>query len=282
MYEAGLVLEGGGMRGMYTAGVLDFFMDNNLEFKNVYGVSAGACHGTSYVAKQRGRAFLINTKYLKDKRYASFQSLIKTGDYFERDFQLNVIPNELDLFDYESFRNSGVNYQVVATNCETGEAEYLRIKDLETEIDKLWASSTLPLLSKMVHIDGKKYLDGGIADSIPVEKALSDGNKKVIVVLTQDIMYKKKKSSLLPVIKLKYRNYPKMLKSIEDRYKHYNKTTALIKKYEKEGKIIVIRPLYPLNIGRIEKNEEKLKEIYKRGYSDASSLYKKIKTYLEN
>lgn len=281
MYMAGLVLEGGGMRGMYTAGVLDFFMDKDISFKNIYGVSAGACHGTSFVAGQRGRAYEINTKYLNDKRYASMRSLIKTGDFFEKDFQLNVIPNQLNLFSYENYRNSNVNFYATATNCETGKAEYLHIKDMETEIDKLWASSTLPLLSRIVKIKNKKYLDGGIADSIPVKKALEDGNEKVIVVLTQDIKYKKKPTSLMPLIKLKYKKFPNMIKAIENRYKEYNKTTDLIRKLEKEGKIIVIRPLSPLNIGRIEKNENKIKELYLRGYRDAESLYKKTINYLE-
>ncbi len=186
MYEAALILEGGGMRGFFTAGVLDCFMDNDMWFRNLYGVSAGACHGCSYASHQRGRAFEINTKYRDDKRYASFYSLITTGDYFGRDFQLRVIPKELNLYDYETFKKSGINFYAVATNCETGMAEYLKVEDMDEDIDKIWASSTLPLLSQMVEIDGKKYLDRGMSDSIPASRAIKDGNKKVVVVLTRD------------------------------------------------------------------------------------------------
>ncbi len=281
IYNAGLVLEGGGMRGFFTMGVLDFFMDNNIMFKNIYGVSAGACHACSYISGQRGRALDMNTTYLSDKRYASLYSLIKTGDYFEKDFQLNVIPNQLNIYDYEAYKNAGVNFYATTTNCETGEAEYLQIKDMKTEIDMLWASSTLPLLSRMVKIGGKNYLDGGIADSIPVNYAIKDGNARVVVVLTRDLNYRKKLNNLMPVIRIKYKKYPKLINAIENRHKVYNKTIAYIRKLEEDGKIIVIRPLQKVALGRLEKNEQKLRELYKQGYEEAKKKLESLKEYLQ-
>lgn len=281
MYEAALILEGGGMRGAFTAGVLDCLMDNDIWLRSVYGVSAGACHGCSYASHQRGRALEINIKYRNDKRYAGLYSLITTGDYFGKDFQLRVIPKELNMYDYEAFKQSGINYYAVATNCETGKAEYLKIEDMDAEIDKIWASSTLPLLSRMVDINGKKYLDGGIADSIPVRRAIKDGNKKIVVVLTRDVQYRKKQNELLEIIKLKYRNYPNLVEAVKNRHKIYNKTLAYIRKLESDRKIIVIRPGEKVKIGRLEKDTEKLKALYSKGYNEAVKNMDSLKAYLE-
>lgn len=281
MYEAGIVLEGGGMRGFFTAGVLDCFMDNDIYFRNLYGVSAGICHGCSYASRQRGRALELNTKYRSDRRYAGFYSLVTTGDYFGREFQLQTIPKQLMPYDYDAFRNSGMNFYAVATNCETGKAEYLRIQDMDKEIDKIWASSTLPLLSRMVEIDGKKYLDGGVADSIPVNRAVRDGNKRVVVVLTRDMEYRKKKNELMALIKIRYKKYPKLVEAVENRHRIYNKTLAYIRKLEEDGKIIVIRPQQRVEIGRLEKDTEKLRELYQNGYDTAEKMMDRMKAYLE-
>lgn len=282
MYDAGLILEGGGMRGFFTMGVLDFFMDNDIYINNIYGVSSGACQACSYASKQRGRAYEINTKYRDDKRFASVYSLIKTGDYFGKEYQLKTIPKELSPYDYEAFRNSNMNFYSVATNCETGQAEYLKIEDMDTEIEKIWASSTLPLLSRMVEIDGKKYLDGGMSDSIPVNRAIKDGNKKIVVVLTRDISYRKKKNSLLPIIRMKYKKYPKLVEALENRHKIYNKTIAYIRKLEADGKIIVIRPEKKVEIGRLEDDVQKLTVLYNQGYETAAKYKDKILSYLGN
>lgn len=281
MYDGAIVLEGGAMRGFFTMGVLDFFMDKGIDFKNLYGVSAGACHGCSYASGQRGRAFEINTKYRSDKRYAGVYSLIKTGDYFGKEFQLETIPKELSPYDYEAFKSRGVNYYAVATDVETGRPEYLHIEDMEKEIDKIWASSTLPILSRMVEIDGRKYLDGGVSDAIPVSKAIKDGNKKVVVVLTRDIDYRKKPNELLPLIKLEYKNYPKLVEAVENRHKMYNKTLAYIRRLESEGKIFVIRPKEKVAVGRLESDVTKLRELYKSGYLVAREQYDAMMDYLE-
>ena len=252
LFEAGLVLEGGGMRGLYTAGVLDYFIDKGIYFRNCYGVSAGATQGCSYISKQRGRAYKIFTKYMQDKRYASFGNLLKEGNYFGKDFSLKKIPDELEPYDYDTFKNSGINFYAVATNCRTGAPEYLKIEDMRNEVDmdKVWASCSLPLLSKNVHIENEEYLDGGVADSIPVVKAIKDGNKKVVLILTRDINYRKKPNKLISVIKLKYRKYPKFVSVMEKRHSIYNKTLKRIQKLENEGKIFVIRPKAEVKIGR--------------------------------
>ena len=271
--NTGLILEGGGMRGVYTAGVLDFFMEKDLYFKDCYAVSAGACHAISYFSKQRGRSIKVNLDYLQDKRYCSVNSLIKTGDMFGVDMIYNIIPNKLVLFDYDTYNKFDGNFYSVVTNCETGEAEYLRINDARKDIDAVRASSSLPLLSRIVEINGKKYLDGGISDSIPIRKSIEDGHEKNVVVLTRDKSYRKEKSKLLPVFKIKYKKYPKFLKAVENRYRVYNETLDFIDEEKKKNKAFVIQPKYHVSIGRLEKDKEKLRALYKQGYNDARDCY---------
>ena len=284
LFEAGLVLEGGGMRGLYTAGVLDYFIDKGIYFRNCYGVSAGATQGCSYISKQRGRAYKIFTKYMQDKRYASFGNLLKEGNYFGKDFSLKKIPDELEPYDYDTFKNSGINFYAVATNCRTGEPEYLKIEDMRNEVDmdKVWASCSLPLLSKNVHIENEEYLDGGVADSIPVVKAIKDGNKKVVLILTRDINYRKKPNKLISVIKLKYRKYPKFVSVMEKRHSIYNKTLKRIQKLENEGKIFVIRPKAEVKIGRLEKDTQKMIDLYNAGYNEAKDCFESLIRYLNS
>ena len=282
MYNAGLVLEGGGMRGVYTAGALDFFIDKDIWFSSVYGVSAGACHACSYLSKQRKRAFNVNVDYLKDKRYASLYSLFKTGDYFGSKFVYDTIPNELSPYDYDSFNKYEGNFCCVVTNCITGRAEYLKVKDMKKDIDFIRASSSLPMISGMVEINGGKYLDGGISDSIPIKKSESDGNLKNVVILTRDGKYRKTKNKMLRVLKIKYRKYPNLVKAMAERHIKYNNTLDYIEKKEKAGGIYVIRPQKPVEIGRLEKNKEKLYEHYNEGYNDAKRHYKRLIDFLKS
>lgn len=280
LYEAGLVLEGGGMRGLYTAGVLDLFIEKGIYFKDCYGVSAGATQCCSYLSKQKGRAMEIYIKYMKDKRYASVSNLIKTGYYFGKEFSLKTIPDELILYDYDTFEKSESDFYAVATNCKTGKPAYLKIEDMRGDIDKVWASCSLPLLSKMVELDGEKYLDGGVSDSIPVIRAMKDGNKKVIVILTRDVEYRKSPNKLMPVIRLLYRKYPRFVKVMERRHDRYNKVLMKLKKLEQEGKIFVIRPKKAVEVGRLEKNAEKMMELYNSGYNDAVECFDAMMEYL--
>ena len=193
MDKVGLILEGGGMRGIYTAGVLDFFIDKKIEVDLVVGVSAGGCHAASYLSKQYNRAFRTNIDYLHDKEYLSFRNLIKTGSIFGMDLMFNKIPNELYPYDYETFNKSKSKFTVVATNCETGEAEYFQLKDMKKDIMYLQASCSIPMFANIVEVDGYKLVDGGVSDSIPIEYALKQGCNKNIVVLTRDRTYRKSK-----------------------------------------------------------------------------------------
>lgn len=280
MIKAGLVVEGGGMRGVYSSGVLDFFIEKDLFFENNYGVSAGACHLCSYLAKQYKRAFRVNVDYLNDKRYCSVHSLLKTGNLFGAEMLYDIIPNELDLFDYDTYNKNESNFYVVITDINTGKPEYVKIGDLKKDIIYVRASSSLPLLAKNVKINDKEYLDGGISDSIPIKKSIADGNKKNVVILTRDSTYRKGKNSLMPIIKLKYKKYPNFVKSMADRYIVYNEILDFIKELEDNGDVFVIRPKKPVNIGRTEKNREKLEALYNDGYNDAKDCYEELLKYL--
>ena len=280
MIKAGLVVEGGGMRGVYSAGVLDFFIEKDLFFENNYGVSAGACHLCSYLAKQYKRAFRVNVDYLDDKRYCSVHSLLKTGNLFGAEMLYDIIPNELDLFDYNTYNKNESNFYAVITDINTGKPEYVKIGDLKKDIIYVRASSSLPLLAQNVKINDKEYLDGGISDSIPIKKSIADGNKKNVVILTRDKTYRKGKNSLMPVMKLKYKKYPNFVKSMADRHVVYNETLDFIKDLEKNGDVFVIRPRKPVQIGRTEKNREKLEALYNDGYNDAKDCYEELLKYL--
>lgn len=281
MYQAGLVLEGGGMRGMYTCGVLEFFLEKELIFSDCYGVSAGACHLCSYLSGQKGRALHVGIDYLQCRDYCSLSSLLRTGDLFNKDFCYDLIPNYLNPYDYEAFERYPGRAYVVATNIETGEAEYLRLKHMQTDIEAVRASSSLPLVSKNVRIGNKLYLDGGISDAIPLQKSILDGNQKNIVVLTKEVGYRRKPSSLLPLIRAAYLRYPKVYERMKNRHIAYNRTLDMVEKKEKAGEVIVLRPKENDGIGRIEKDKEKLMALYRQGYEDAKARYEEILAYLE-
>lgn len=276
MDKIGLILEGGGMRGIYTAGVLDFFIDKNIEVDLVVGVSAGGCHAASYLSKQYKRAFRTNIDYLHDKEYLSFRNLIKTGSIFGMDLMFNKIPNELYPYDYEAFNKSQSKFTVVATNCETGKAEYFQLKDMKKDIMYLQASCSIPMFANIVEIDGYKLVDGGVSDSIPIEYALNQGCNKNIVILTRDKTYVKSKVKFLPLVKRKYIKYPKLVKSIENRHLNYNKSLNLVKSLEEKEEVFVIRPKSPVKVSQVEKNKDKLIALYHDGYNDAKDSYEKI------
>ncbi|WP_419742482.1 patatin-like phospholipase family protein [Paraclostridium dentum] len=281
MNKIGLILEGGGMRGIYTAGVLDFFIEKNIEVDITIGVSAGSCHASSYLSKQYKRAYNATVDYINDKRYLSFSNLIKTGSIFGMDFMFNKIPNELNIYDYDTFAKSKSKFVVVATNCETGSPEYFELKDLKKEIIYMQASCSIPMFANIVEIDDFKLVDGGVSDSIPIEYSLNQGYKKNIVVLTRDITYKKNKQKFLPIVNKKYKKYPNLVKAIENRHLTYNKSLNLVNQLEKDGDVLVIRPKKPVNVSQIEKNAKKLTALYEEGYDDAKELYDKILGFIK-
>lgn len=277
-----LILEGGGMRGIFAAGVIDYLLDQEIRFDNVIGVSAGACHGCSYVCGQRGRAYATATDYLDEKDYCSMRSLRKTGDLFGADFLYYKIPQELYPIDNEAFLKSGIKFQAVVTNCETGEPEYPVIKDMFEDIEYVRASSSLPFLANMVEIDGKLYMDGGISDSIPLAQSLRQGNEKNVIVLTRPRDYRKKASHAMAAASLRYGKYPQMVKALKCRARVYNETLDLIAREEAAGRAFVIAPMGPLDIGRTEKDRNKLKAAYQEGYFVAEGLAAKMEDFLES
>lgn len=280
MSKLGLVLEGGGMRGSYTAGVVDFLMEKDIYADGVIGVSAGACHACSYASKQIGRNQKVITRFIKDKRYMSFHSLLKTGDLFGAKFVYDTIPNELEPYDYETFQSQGMNIYAVCSNLETGKPEYLLCKDMKKDVVYIRASASLPLLSKIVEIDGMKLLDGGATDSVPYKKFQEMGYDKNIVVLTRGGEYRKGKNTLLPLIRRTYKEYPKFVEALETRHIHYNACMDELEESEKRGEVFVIRPSKPIKIGRLEKDKDKLMMLYKEGYHDAKMMYQEILNYI--
>lgn len=281
--KVGLVLEGGGMRGMYTAGVLDVFLQENIWPDAVIGVSAGAIHGCSYLSGQLGRSVRYNLKYINDKRYMSLRSLITTGDIFNVNFCYDKIPNELSVFDYDTFKKNAENipFYVTCSNVDTGKPEYIRCRDFRYDMDYMRASASLPIVSRMVKVNEKKLLDGGTTDSIPVKFFESIGYKKNIVVLTRPEGYVKKESSSIHILKLLYRKYPAYLEACEKRPKLYNETVEYIEQQQKDGNIIVIRPSRKVKIARTEKDTEKLKYMYKLGRHDTLQQLQEIKQFMD-
>ncbi|MBE5865330.1 MAG: patatin family protein [Lachnospiraceae bacterium] len=284
MYQAGLVLEGGGMKGVYTAGVLDLFLDKNLEFSSVYGVSAGACNMCSYISKQRGRALDVNIDYLDSKRYCSVESMLLSGDLFNVNTCYNLIPNYLNPIDNETFMAYEGKAYAVVTNLITGRPEYLRVRDSVKDIDKVRASSSLPLVSRTVRINGRPYLDGGLSDSIPIHKSIRDGNRKNVIIMTKETGYRRKQidSGQLALIKVRYAKYPRVAQIMAERHIMYNECLDFIERKEKEGEIFVIRPQHPNDVRRIERDKARMKALYDQGYEEAEALYENLMQYLNN
>lgn len=280
MDNVGLVLEGGGMRGVYTCGVLDYFMEKDLYFNYIIGVSAGACNAASYISKQRGRNEKVSINYTTDPRYMGLNNLIKSKSFFNMDFIFDEVPNKLVMFDYDTFYKSACKFLIGATDCETGQPYYFEKEDFDEKLNVLRATASLPLISPIVKFKNHEFLDGGISDSIPIKKSISDGNLKNIVVLTRNEGYRKKPIKYIGLIKAKYKKYPLLVQAILNRYKKYNDTMDYIEKLEGEGKVIIIRPSKPLNVGRLEKNQEKLKALFYNGYDDAKTSYDKIINFI--
>lgn len=279
--KTGLLLEGGAMRGLYTAGVLDVFMESNIKIDGIVGVSAGALFGMNYKSKQIGRVLRYNKKYAGNRNYMGLYSFLTTGNIMNEDFCFKRIVNELDPIDYETFKKTDVDFYAVVTNIETGKAEYVKIDDLKDKnnLEILRASGSMPFVSKPVVVNNKKYLDGGIADSIPIDKIMSMGFDRIIVVLTRPSDYRKKKTNqAFP--KIYYRKYPNFAKTINERYKKYNEELDKISELEKNDKICVIRPSKLVKIKRIEKDSDKLQEMYDLGKKDTLELLDKIKSFI--
>ena len=264
--KTGLILEGGAMRGMFSAGVMDVMMENGIRFDGIIGVSAGAAFGVNYKSGQIGRAIRYNAKYCRDKRYCGVGSLLKTGNLFNTEFCYGEVPLKLDAFDFDTYEKDPTAFYVTCTDIESGKPIYHEYTGRNDHgFDWVRASASLPLVSQIVEIDGVKLLDGGIADSIPVAYFESIGYTKNVVILTQPQGYRKEKNRGLPLIRMKYRKYPNLVKALENRHLMYNAELELIEKQEQRGELLVIRPDFPLSVKRAEKDPAKLTACYEVG-----------------
>lgn len=282
MNRSVLVLEGGAMRSLYTSGVLDVFMNNNIDVDCVVGVSAGAMVGSNYISKQKGRTADININFCKDSNYIGLKAWKTNKGLVGFDYLFNEIAKNKNPFDEETFKKSNKRFVVGATNCETGKTEFFE-KD-EYDINKLLqASCSMPIVSSIVEINGKPYLDGAIDCNIPIEWAIEEGYSKIIVVLTRQKEYRKMplSSKVKKIYNVYYKRYPKLLETLYDKPYKYNKLYEKIEQLEKENKILVFRPKENINISRLEKNQDKLRELYEEGIDDTQRRIEEIKKYLE-
>ncbi len=280
--KTGLVLEGGGMRGGYTAGVLDAFLDHGISFPYCIGVSAGACNAVSYIARQRKRYYYANTRYLKDKRYMGLYCLWKTGYLFGNRFVFDDLAYKLVPLDFDGFQQRTVEcpFTAVTTDCRTGLPRYDVIRDLRAEGALIEASSSLPLLSPMVEYQGALLMDGGVSDSIPVRRAYEDGCDRTVVILTQAAGYRKGPNRLMPLIRRKYKRYPNLVNVLEKRHISYNDTLGWLSQREQEGSALVIRPKKPVEIGRMERSPEKITALYEDGLRDGAATARSVQAFL--
>ena len=278
--KIGLVLEGGGMRGLYTAGVLDVMMDNHFMPDVVCGTSAGVTFGVNLLSQQRGRVLRYNCRYVSDRRYISMHSWLTTDNMINKDFAYDLLPRELDPFDEETFEKSPAEFYATITNMRTGKAEYVRITDTWKQMDVIRASASLPIICQPVEWQGEKYLDGGLADNIPLDKCLELGCDKVIIVLTRPMDYVRN-DHIAPLCRLAFPRYKALLRTIEQRNDQYNTRIQQIKELEKQGKVFVIRPSENITVARLEKDAEKLKALHALGMKDATAQWQALKEYLE-
>jgi len=270
----GLVLEGGGMRGVFTCGVLDYFMSRNIEFPYAIGVSAGACNGLSFISKQQGRAKYSNIDLLAKYKYIGLKYYIKKRNIMDFDLLFHEFPENIIPYDYQTYFSSPSRFEMVTSNCLTGQAEYLEEKsNKERVIDIVKASSSLPIMCPIAYVDDIPMLDGGICDSIPVNRAINQGYKKNIVILTRNKGYRKE-SKDIKIPSFIYRKYPAMREALSNRNSLYNSQLDLIDKLEEEGSVFVIRPQKPIIVDRIEKDINKLTALYKEGYECGMSIEK--------
>ena len=279
LMKIGLVLEGGAMRGMYTAGVLDTFLDKDFWVNGIISVSAGALFGVNYPSQQKGRAIRYNKKFISDKRYISFKSLVSTGNIVNKDFAFYEVPFKYDVFDNKTFKESDIDFYVAVTNLQTAQAEYVKLIDPLAQMEVLRDTSAMPYVSRPVEIDGIPYLDGAIADSIPVEQMQKLGYDKIIVILTRTLEYRKSKP-MAWIAKWFYRRYPHFADAVNQRYAMYNQQVENVIKLAEKGDIFVIRPSVDLKIKRIEKDPNKLQAMYELGVKDMQLQWKNLLDYL--
>ncbi len=280
-----IVVEGGGLRGSYSGGILDILADKEIKFGGAVGTSAGAVHLCSFLSGQIGRNFRVDTIHSKSPRYMSLRNLLFTGDYFAFDYCYKQIPYKIDPFEFDKFTEQcqETEFHVCITDVETGLAEYPRITDYrnEDEMNYIRASASMPILSKIVEIHGKKFLDGGVADSIPFEQMFKKGFERAVVILTRPLGYRKKINKALPLVKLAYRHYPKFVEAVATRHIRYNQALDKLAQLEAEGKVFIFRPSRLIKISDIESNKKKIANLYELGKEDAHTKMPELLKFLE-
>ncbi|WP_163581233.1 patatin-like phospholipase family protein [Gracilibacillus saliphilus] len=283
MRDVGLVLEGGGSRGVYTGGVLQYLMEQEIYIPYVIGVSAGACNGSSYIARQIERNKTVNIDYVSHPEYLSFRNWIKKRELFGMDFLFDTLPNDLVPFDYETFNKATEEFVVGVTDCKTGEPLFYHKSDYANDmLTLLRASSSLPMVAPIVKYDNRALMDGGISAPLPIKQSEKDGNRKNVVILTRNRGYFKKPQSFSWYIKRKYRDYPGLLKALEKRHIEYNDRLNYLFEEEKKGNVFIISPTEKLTVGRVEKNKKKLMDLYQKGYEDVKKLGEELKGFLDS
>ena len=281
--KTGLILEGGAMRGMFTAGVMDVLMENGVDFDGVIGVSAGAAFGCNYKSRQIGRVIRYNKKFCPDKRYSGLGVWLKTGNVYSTDFCYNEVPLKHDVFDFDTFEANPMAFYVVCTDVETGQPVYHQYESRHDHgFDWIRASASLPLAAQIVEIDGQKLLDGGISDSIPVKYFESLGYTKNIAVLTRPNGYQKEPNRLMPLVRRVYKAYPRFVETMANRHLRYNETLAYIARQEQAGALFVLRPETAIEVGAVEKDPQKLQAVYDMGRAEAAKQLDAILSYLGN
>ena len=267
--KRGLVLEGGAMRGLWTAGVLDVMMEHDVWPDGMIGVSAGAAFGCNMKSRQPGRAIRYNTRFAKDARYSGLRSWLTTGNYYNAEFGYHTMPRELDPFDNAAFEQNPMAFYVVCTDVETGQPVYRQLTEATEETyDWIRASASMPLMSRIVELEGRKLLDGGVADSIPLAYFESLGYQRNVVILTQPLGYQKAHNKLMPLLRLSLRKYPRMIQALDERHLMYNRQLAYVTQAEAEGRCLVIRPDGPIPIGHVSHDPAKMQRVYDMGRAE--------------
>ena len=280
--KKGLVLEGGAMRGLFTAGIIDVMMEAGVEPDGLIGVSAGAAFGCNYKSRQPGRAIRYNTRFAKDARYSGLKSLLTTGDYFNAQFGYHIVPYQYDLFDVAAFEQNPMEFIVVCTDVLTGQAVYHKMDRVDyDELEWLRASASMPLASKVVEVAGRKLLDGGVADSIPLAYFESIGYDRNVVILTQPEGYVKHRTKLMPLMRIGLRRYPEMIQAMDRRYLMYNRELEFVRQAEREERCLVIRPDEKLPIGHISHDPEEMKRVYQIGREMGDRYIERIKAFYQ-
>ena len=271
------------MRGLFTAGIIDVMMQHDIWPHAVVGVSAGAAFGCNYKSRQPGRAIRYNKQYARDPRYSGLRSLLSTGDYFNAQFAYHTLPLTLDVFDNDAFNENPMKFIAVCTNVETGKAVYKQLDTAnEQTYDWIRASASMPLVSRIVELEGMKLLDGGVADSIPLPSLESQGYRHNVVILTQPKGYQKTHNRLMPLMRLSLRNYPQMIEALDRRHIMYNEQLRYVEEAEHQGRCLVIRPEEKIPIGHISHNAAQMQAVYDMGLQTGKKYIEKIQSFYEN